>query len=199
MAMSLKRVFAVMVLGVALGIAGPTAGQAQAELPPGLQAQIEVAVQSDNEAQVSEAVETLVRANPELAVQIAAAAARIRPEFSCVIAAPAAAAAPAVAAPIAAAVTNVAPEAATCIAAAVAQAVPASAGAIFLAVANVVPEAAVDIAAAVANAVPEAADTVARLLAEAALAGDPGPLPPFPAGIVSDTAENPAIASPTGL
>ncbi len=107
--------------------------------------------------------------------------------------------APAAGTAIAAALSNITPEAAACIAAAVAQAVPASAGEIFLAVANVAPEAAVDIAASVAVAVPDAADTVARLLAEAGLAGVSGPTPPFPAGIVNDTAEKPATASPTRL
>lgn len=190
-----KRTAGAVVLGVALSMAGPIAGQAQ-ELPPGLQAQIEAAVQSDDEAQVSEAIRALVAANPGLAAQIAAAAARLRPDLAAVIAAAATRAAPGAGPAIAAAVTAIAPEAAAQIAAAVAQAVPALAGEIFLAVANVVPEAAVNIAASVANAVPDAADTVATLLDESGLAG---PAPSVPAGIVSDTAENPAIASPTGL
>ncbi len=198
MVMSLKRVAVVMLVGVVLSMAGPIASQA-AELPPGIQAQVEAAVQPDNEAQVGEAVRSLVRANPELATQIAAAAARIRPEFCCVIAGPAAAAAPGAGTAIAAALTNIRPDAAACVAAAVAQAVPASAGEIFLAVALVVPEAAVQIAASVANAVPEAGDTVATLLDESGLAGGAGPAPPVPAGFVSDTAENPATSSPTGL
>ncbi len=190
-----KRTAGAVVLGVALSMAGPIAGQAQ-ELPPGIQAQIEAAVQSDDEAQVSEAIRALVAANPGLAAQIAAAAARIRPRIACVIAGPAAAAAPAAATAVAAALATVAPEASACIAAAVARAVPALAGEIFLAVAAIVPEAAVNIAAAVANVVPDAADTVATLLDESGLAG---PAPSVPAGIISDTAENPAIASPTGL
>ncbi len=198
MVMSLKRVVAITIVAVALGMAGPIAPQA-AQLPPGLQAQIEAAVQSDNEAQVSEAVESLVRANRELAARIAAAAARIRPDLAAVIAAAATRAAPGAGPAIAAAVTAAVPEAAAQIAAAVAQAVPASAGAVFLAVANIVPEAAIRIAASVANAVPNAADTVATLLDESGLAGGAGPAPPVPAGFVSDTAENPATASPTGL
>ncbi len=190
-----KRTAGAVVLGVALSMAGPIAGQAQ-ELPPGIQAQIEAAVQSDDEAQVSEAIRALVAANPGLAAQIAAAAARSRPRIACGIAGPAAAAAPAAATAVAAALATVVPEASACIAAAVARAVPALAGEIFLAVAAIVPEAAVNIAASVANAVPDAADTVATLLDESGLAG---PAPSVPAGIVSDTAENPAIASPTGL
>ncbi len=191
-----KRTAGAVVLGVALSLAGPIAGQAQEELAPGLQAQIAAAVQSDDEAQVSEAIRALVAANPGLAAQIAAAAARIRPRIACAIAGPTAAAAPGAAAAIAAALATVAPEAAACTAAAAARAVPALAGEIFLAVAAIVPEAAVNIAAAIANAVPDTADTVATLLDESGLAG---PAPSVPAGIVSDTAENPAIASPTGL
>ncbi len=38
-----------------------------------------------------------------------------------------------------------------------------------------------------------------HVLGRSPVAGDPGRVPAFPAGIVSDTAENPATARPTGL
>ncbi len=38
-----------------------------------------------------------------------------------------------------------------------------------------------------------------QVLGRSPVAGDPGPAPPFPADIVSDTSENPATARPTGL
>ena len=99
-----KRTAAAIVLGVALVMAGSPTGQANEELTPGLQAQIAAAVQSDDEAQVSEAIRSLVAANPGLAAQIAGAAARIRPDLRAVIESAASAAAPEAAPEIAAAV-----------------------------------------------------------------------------------------------
>ncbi len=101
---SWKRTVAAIALGVALSMAAPLTGQAGEELTPGLQAQIAAAVQSDDEAQVSEAIRSLVAANPSLAAQIAGAAARIRPDLRAVIEAAAKAAAPEAAPAIAAAV-----------------------------------------------------------------------------------------------